>query len=144
MIELVVTVGIVAILTGIAVPSYVRLQNRTKFSEARVNLGMIKAAEEGYKAENDAYYNCQKSPRLDAALNSATYAWTDLGTMGVNAFSDIGYAPQEPIRFNYEVIGASPSAFIAKAGCDLDDDALIRIYTLTQAGGMASPSGDDL
>jgi Tfp pilus assembly protein PilE len=144
MIEVAVIVAIIIILVGIAVPSYVRLQQRTKFSEARTNLGIIKAAEEGYRAEHDVYYDCAKSPRADAALNNLTSVWTDLGTAGVNAFSDIGYAPQEPVRFNYEVVSASGVAFTANANCDLDDDGQIRTYSLNQTSGMASPSGDDM
>lgn len=144
MIELIVAVAIVAILVGIAIPSYTRFQQRAKFAEANTNMGAIKTAEEGYKAENDAYRDCLLSPRASTALNATAFAWADLGTAGTNAFADVGYAPQGSVRFNYEVTGSTANAFTATANCDLDDDNVLRVYTLTQTGGKPAASGDDL
>lgn len=54
-IELMVTVGIIAILAAIAIPSYLGIQKKAARNEARANMTALSVALEGYMAENNDY-----------------------------------------------------------------------------------------
>jgi type IV pilus assembly protein PilE len=57
LLELMVTVVIVAILAGIALPSYNDYVTRSKFAEAMGNLGDLRVKMEQYYADNRSYSN---------------------------------------------------------------------------------------
>jgi len=56
-IELMIAVGLIAILAAIAIPSYVGIQKKAARSEAKANLEAIALVLEGYMAENNNYGN---------------------------------------------------------------------------------------
>jgi len=55
--ELMVTIGIIAVLAAIAMPSFMRYLAKAKRAEAYANLYAIYAAEKAYWAENGTYSN---------------------------------------------------------------------------------------
>lgn len=55
LIELMIAVGIIAILAAIAIPSFLGIQKKSARSEAKANLEAIALALEGYMAENNDY-----------------------------------------------------------------------------------------
>lgn len=55
LLELIVTVIIIGIIASIALPRYLRVVEKGRSSEARNVLGQIRAAEEAYFFENNAY-----------------------------------------------------------------------------------------
>jgi prepilin-type N-terminal cleavage/methylation domain-containing protein len=57
LIELMVTIGIMAVLAAIAMPSFMRYLAKAKRAEAYANLYAIYAAEKAYWAENGTYSN---------------------------------------------------------------------------------------
>jgi len=57
LIEIMIVVGLIAILAAIAIPSYVGIQKRAARSEAKANLEAIALVLEGYMAENNNYGN---------------------------------------------------------------------------------------
>ena len=138
LVELMIVVAIIAILAAIAIPAFMRFAMKSKTSEATGNLSAIRTAEESYKAENDVYYNCLQSP---AALTGSTpQAWVEAGLPSVNQFADIGFEPDGWVRYQYQVINASPVSFAAEAAGDLDDDALAATFTITKgAPGYPKP-----
>jgi len=54
-IELIIVVAVLAILSAIAIPSYLGIQKRAARSEAKSNLQALSLALEGYMAENNDY-----------------------------------------------------------------------------------------
>jgi len=55
LVELMIVVAVLAILTAIAIPSYLGIQKRAARSEAKSNLQALSLALEGYMAENNDY-----------------------------------------------------------------------------------------
>jgi prepilin-type N-terminal cleavage/methylation domain-containing protein len=57
LIELMTTVAIVALISAIAVPSFLQLQYRTKRAEMEQNTNALRVSEEAYHTAADAYLN---------------------------------------------------------------------------------------
>ena len=55
LVELMVVIIILAVLTGIAIPSYIALRNRARIQATRSEMQNIATALEMYAADNDAY-----------------------------------------------------------------------------------------
>jgi len=55
LVELMVVIIILAVLTGIAIPSYLALRNRARIQATRSEMQNIATALEMYAADNDAY-----------------------------------------------------------------------------------------
>ncbi|MBF0311799.1 MAG: prepilin-type N-terminal cleavage/methylation domain-containing protein [Oligoflexia bacterium] len=58
LVELMVVVGVIGILSAVAVPQYRRYQVKSKTSEAKIQLGAIFTAEQSYNAEYLTYASC--------------------------------------------------------------------------------------
>ncbi len=56
LIEVMITLAILAILTAIAVPAYQGYISESRMTEARNNVAALKLAEEEYYLENNAYF----------------------------------------------------------------------------------------
>ena len=97
LIELMIVVAIIAILAAIAIPQYKKFQQKARAAEAKTNLGAIATCEETYKAENDKYLACAKTPS-----NTPT-SKTTFGTPSAG-FDTIGFEPTGAIRYAYKVI----------------------------------------
>jgi general secretion pathway protein G len=92
LIELLIVIIILAVLAGIAIPSYLSITNRAKISATKAEMSSIAVALEMYNAEKDAYPDdtltamttaleggkyMQKVPQVDAWKNAYTYDLTD-------------------------------------------------------------------
>jgi type IV pilus assembly protein PilA len=145
LIELMIVVAIIAILAAIAIPSFLRFQMKSKTSEATANLGAIRTCEESYKAENDTYFDQGPAPAA-AGLDSQTHVWTAGAGSDLESFEDIGFAPDGPTRYQYQVLNSGVTTFQATATGNLDDDAAQCVFTVDKAVATypkAIKSGDD-
>jgi type IV pilus assembly protein PilA len=98
LIELMIVVAIIGILAAIAVPNFVKFQCRSKQSEAKTNLKALFVAEEGYRAEYDAYQTCSTATCAQGATNT------------------IGFQPKgQKIRYSYAAASGSATTFTATA-----------------------------
>jgi len=144
LIELMIVVAIIAILAAIAIPSFLRFQMKSKTSEATANLGAIRTCEESYRAENDVYFDQGPAP-LGGGTDATPDAWDPL--IDVVSFQDIGYAPDGPTRYIYEVANSTGTVFIATAIGDLDEDGAPCTFTVDKSVIATYPkaikSGDD-
>jgi hypothetical protein len=118
---------------------------KSKTSEATANLGAIRTCEESYKAENDTYIDQGPAPAA-AGLDSQTHVWTAGAGGDLETFQDIGYAPDGPTRYQYQVSGSGVTTFVATAVGNLDDDAGQCTFTVDKSHvdyPKAIKSGDD-
>ena len=65
LVELMVVVAIIGILASIALPQYSKFQARSRQSEARISLGAIFTAEQGFASEQNTYTLCLKQIGYD-------------------------------------------------------------------------------
>ncbi len=112
-------------------------QLKAKSAEAKTNLGSIKTAQEAYKAERDVYVTCTASPAASVP-NSAKVAWVDAG-----GFATIGFAPSGEVYYKYSVSNVSTALdFTGTAVGDLDGNAALATFTLTNAASLVVPAAN--
>jgi len=107
LIELMIVVGIIAILAAIAIPNFMRFQNKSRQSEARVLLTGVYTSEVSYFAEHSVY-----------ARN----------------FEQISFRPaSEPKYYRNWYLNISGDRFHFTASCsaDLDSDNLDDVWVVT-------------
>lgn len=113
LIEILITIVLVAILAGIGFPSFLKAKQKNDAKQAVICLRDIALAEKVYYAKNATYIDCLN----DAAI------WTNLGVKVA------------PGRFGFAVVNAGLNTFTA--GATGDDKTTI---TLTQAGAWGGTS----
>ncbi len=140
-VNIVIIIGVLAVLTAIAIPSFMRFHCGCEPSEAHANLAAIQAAQESYYAENGVYFECKPSPP-DGDADGALARWMDAG-----GFTTIDFGPDGDVRYQYEVtVSSDGQSFTATATGDLDGDGEQAIYTVsTESESYPKPirSGGD-
>jgi len=126
-IELMIIVTIVCILAGIATGMYLHFRSSVKVSEAYVNISKIRSGEEVYRAEHDVYIPCGASPP-GGGTDSTPDPWVDAN----GGFKAIGFEPNGPVRYQYEVTTAGVT-FVAVATGDVDEDGVQVTLTVTES-----------
>lgn len=132
--ELMIIVVIIGILATLATPSFVGYIQRSRVTEASTFLVTIKQRQESYRDEFGRYadvsndledFHPASPPGRDPVMWSTTPAWSQLGA-----------APDAPIRFRYATVAGGPGEqppaesnmddndhwFMARARGDLNED----------------------
>ncbi|MBF0398364.1 MAG: prepilin-type N-terminal cleavage/methylation domain-containing protein [Desulfobacterales bacterium] len=117
LIELMIVVAIIGILAAIAIPNFRSYQFKAKRSEAPVNLGAIRVAEEAYRANSGTYVSLTASPVNYTVTGPQKNTWIDNG-----GFSAIGWQPTGDVYGSYLTQSASQTAIIGRAYTDIDGD----------------------
>ena len=125
LIELMITVAIVAILASIAMPRYGVFQAKAKTVEATNNLATIRTLQETYRAEYDAYRACAATP--PTVPKSTPLPWAG---PGVADFKTLGFQPDGDVRYQY-VVSVTGLYYSATATGDVDGDGEQAQYVLT-------------
>jgi prepilin-type N-terminal cleavage/methylation domain-containing protein len=141
LVEMMVTVAIVAILCSIGVHLFKTAALKSKTAEATTNLGLIREAQIAYKSAADTYIQCGASPPAPAGTDGQAYPWVEMASAaGQEGFAIIGFEPIGPVRYQYEVSTATQTRFVATAVSDLDADGNQCTFTLdTQNPSHAKP-----
>jgi prepilin-type N-terminal cleavage/methylation domain-containing protein len=148
--ELLIAVGIVAVLAGVGVPLYLKLQTGAKATEANVHIDSIRTCLESYKLVKNSYTNCAAAPRAAAAVDEEPADWVPGGD-----FDAIGFAPNASVRFAYAVggpdavDGATSTQYTVGAVGDTNGDGNQILYISTESIGphvveALDPRVDDL
>ena len=74
LVELLVAVAIIGILTGIAVPNYVKYQRRARQAQAKLELSSIYVAEKNFRLSYSTYTTCLPQIGVTATADTRYYA----------------------------------------------------------------------
>ena len=122
LLELMVVAAIIGILSSIAIPSFQRMQLRSKAAEGRTNLAAIRTAEQSYFAEYNSYVAAAPTPAAVPGINKVPFV---LGP----GFRALGWLPEGDVHFQYAVsVGAPPLNFTAEAASDLDGEGTLSLF----------------
>jgi prepilin-type N-terminal cleavage/methylation domain-containing protein len=135
LIELMVAVAIIGTLASMAIPSFQRMQLRTRAAEGRTNLASLRTSQEGYFAEFGTYVGAAPTP--PAIPSGGRVPWP-----GSPGFDTVGWLPDGAIQFQYAVTipgGAGGVwSYTAEAASDLDEDGRTNVwgYVKQDAAGV--------
>ncbi len=126
LIELMIVVAIIGIMATVAVPSFVRYQNRARRAESFANLAALAKSEKSYFAEYGLFVGADMVP-FSATGVSAGPEKRDSATVATE-FSGVGWFPEGNIYYDYDTnVGgfagcACTTCFTSTAYGDVDGD----------------------
>lgn len=129
LIELMIVVGIIGLISALAIPNFLRYQARARRSEAWVNVASIVRAQKSLFAERNAYHDSTGpfpdwTSRPSGILDTTKQQWdVDAKTH----FEDLGWLPEGPTMYSYETntslnCDSCELCFTATAYGDADGD----------------------
>jgi type II secretory pathway pseudopilin PulG len=135
---------VIGILAAIAIPSFLKMQKKTKRSEAELNLRSIEKGIKAYYAESSSLpqpsafptpdVSCCDMGRSDRKCEPEIEAWM------AEPWSTIGFEVYEPGYFQYSYeVAPDGKTFTAHAIGDLDCDGTTAAWTLA---GEILPDGN--
>lgn len=127
-IELLIVVGIIGLLSAIAVPSFLAYQARSRRSEAYSNLAAVARLQNTYYAERGQFFEAGAWPDYTAhgGLSTSRMEWDVLSEA---AYDDLGWRPEGAVFYTYEsntgaTLCTCSVCFTATAAGDVDADGL--------------------
>ncbi|MBW2494217.1 MAG: prepilin-type N-terminal cleavage/methylation domain-containing protein [Deltaproteobacteria bacterium] len=154
LVELVIVVGIIGLLSAIAIPNFLSYQARSRRSEAYVNLAAVARLQNTYHAERGEFFEVGSWPDwvglYGGDLSTRKMTWDAASEA---AFGDLGWRPEGAVFYAYDSnTGATPctctNCFTATALGDVDDDdlesAVMYVHPETDNDGNVTgecPSG---
>jgi type IV pilus assembly protein PilA len=152
LIELMIVVGLIGLLSAIAIPNFISYQARSRRSEAYVNLAAVARLQTTYSAERGSFFEAGSWPDFAAygGLSARKMVWDAASEA---AYADLGWQPEGAVAYSYDTnTGATPCTcavcFTATAAGDVDDDdlnsAVMYVHPETDASGAVvgeCPSG---
>jgi type IV pilus assembly protein PilE len=119
LVELMIVVVIIAVLSAIAMPSYMRQRLRGQAVEATEVLNRVAAAQESYRAEFNTYSDASNDLTLTGAGSHTTGSlgtWHPAQGIGQRDFyaslpaswNQLGVRPRQRVRFSYATCAGNP------------------------------------
>lgn len=135
LIELMITVAVLGTLATIAIPSYLRIQQRARIGEVKSNLAAIRSAQESYNAQYGTYVAAPVLP--GGVLSPNKQAWPNPAL----GYDLIGWTPEGSVYFNYSVLtpagcpapGNPCPLYTAEGQSDLDGDGALNTWGYVNA-----------
>ena len=140
LIELMIVVAIIAVLSMIAMPSFMRFLAKAKRAEAHMNLNVLYTAQKAYWAENNAYSSkLTGSDSIGWKPEGKHYYTYGLpGAQGVNYFAGSLGAPASALSSGF----ASKDKFLMVAAGDIDGDGQPDILGINEFGEIITVKDD--
>jgi type IV pilus assembly protein PilA len=147
-----IVIGIVGLLSAIAIPNFLSYQARSRRSEAYVNLAGVARLQSAYHAERGEFFEAGNwpDPGPYGGWSASKMTWDGASE---NAYSDLGWTPEGQVYYSYDTnTGATACTclvcFTASAIGDVDNDdlnsAVMYVHPeMTSAGAVTGecPSG---
>ena len=146
LIELMIVVAILGILAAIAIPNFLRYQLRSKTSEARTNMGVIRTSMEAFRGDFDSFPTAINTTPAAGIVNGQKTTFTVTACpAGCNrtdlaactSFECIGYRPSGLVYYQYDTANGNAFDFAIGATSDLDADTSSGVF-----GFLADSNGD--
>jgi len=139
LIELMIVVAIVAIISAIAIPNFLKYQVRSRQSEARTNLGSLGTAAEAYRAEFDTYVTSIDQLGWDAqGILRYDYGYNGTAINYVNGSNVLAF----DVATN--AVAATETTFLAAAEGNVDMDPGEDCWTFNQDRVLNNTTNDEL
>ncbi len=136
LIELMIVVSIIGILATVAIPSFMRYQNRARRAEAYSNLAGLAKTQKAYFAEFGRYVGAEMVPSTATGINPSAVL-RDSSTIAAE-FSGIGWFPDGNVYYDYDTNTGGfsgscncVSCFTSTAYGDVDNDGAIALVLFT-------------
>jgi len=128
LVEVMIVVVIVAVLSAMAIPRYMRSATKAKQSEARTILKQIYTMQQAYYAEHLSY--CLDGVTANAANSSA--------------YSPLMIEIMPSARYTYVISLNGVDHFTCTATANLDDDATIDTWVIDDTGVLVKVIDDSV
>jgi prepilin-type N-terminal cleavage/methylation domain-containing protein len=126
LVELMIVVGIIGLLSAIAIPNFISYQARSRRSEAYVNLAAVGRIQNSYHAERGEFFESGAWPDFGDDLSTRKMQWDAASEA---AYAELGWRPEGQVFYAYDSITQDPGCtctvcFTASAYGDVDNDDL--------------------
>ena len=128
LVELIIVVAILGILATIAVPNFIRMQTRSRTSEAYTNLALLREAQLARFADLGNFVKAGSAPAGVPGMRPRP--WAGANTLEFREL--LGFRPDGDVYFQYGV-NASRDAFSLSAISDLDGEGPLAQFGLVHA-----------
>ena len=128
LVEMIIVVAILGILATIAVPNFIRMQTRSRTSEATTNLALLRDAQFSHYADAGNFLKTGSAPAGVPGMRRRPW-------VGANALEFrelLGFRPDGDVYFQYGV-NARGEAFTLSALSDLDGEGPLAQYGFVHA-----------
>jgi type IV pilus assembly protein PilE len=125
LIELMVTVIIIGIIAGLAIPRFMQASTKTKTAEAQTILKQLFVMQRAYQQEYDTYWGNGMTADKDNAKNFAKLS--------------VDLAPSA--RYTYSIT-ADQTSFTCTATANIDDDPTVDTWTIDSSGQLQNTIND--
>lgn len=136
LVELMIVIAIIGILATVAVPSFVRYQNRARRAESFANLSGLATAQKSYYAEYGLFVGAEMEPSNTTGVDPGA-AQRD-STAIAAGFANVGWYPDGRVYYDYDTNtgGYSGSCncttcFTSTAYGDVDGDGSVALVLFT-------------
>jgi len=136
LIELMIVVAIIGIMATVAVPSFVRYQNRARRAESFANLAALATTQKSYFAEYGLFVGAEMVPSTSTGQNPGTEK-RDSSTVATE-FSSVGWYPEGDIYYDYDTNTGGygggcncDTCFTSTAYGDVDGDGSVALIIVT-------------
>ncbi len=126
LVELMIVIAIIGILASIAIPSFSRMQLRTKRTELTIILSGIHRAEGAYMAEYNTFVPCPANP--PGPVSGISKNWVN-----DPSWDQIGFRPDGKVWGQYAVTLAGGSDYTATGIADVDNDGAVAVAIASKA-----------
>jgi type IV pilus assembly protein PilA len=128
LVELMIVIGIIGLLSAIAIPNFLSYQARSRRSEAYVNLAAVARNQSTYFTERGEFLEAGNwpDPTPYGGWSTRKMRWDDASEL---AYANLGWRPEGEVYYSYDTnTGATPCTcsicFTASAIGDVDNDGL--------------------
>jgi len=136
LIELMIVVAIIGILATVAVPSFVRYQNRARRAESFANLGALAKSQKSYFAEYGIFVGAEMVPSVTTGVNPGPVQ-RDSAPIAAE-FASVGWFPEGNVFYDYDTNTGSftgacncDTCFTSTAYGDVDGDSSVALIMYT-------------